>query len=168
MKLTLKKLLMGAAVIGVSYAAGTQIANATNATGTATAVIRAAITLVEDTGMNFGQITPNPAGDVITLTAAGTATAVAGSVVAGTQTAGGFTATGTALSLASISFSTGNTLTGPGTAMPLGTFVHNAGGSPAFDGAGDLDFDVGAQLTIAAAQAAGTYNGTYTVTVNYP
>ena len=36
-----------------------------------------------------------------------------------------------------ISFSSSDTLTGPGTAMALGNFAHDAGGSPAFDGAGD-------------------------------
>lgn len=163
----LNKLLLGTALslsVGVLSA---QITHAADQTGTATAVIRAAITLTEDQGMDFGIITPDPAGDVITITPAGGATAASGSSLAGTPAAGGFTATGTALTAVTISFSTGNTLTGPGTAMPLGTFVTNAGGSPAFDGGGDLDFDVGAQLTIAAAQAAGTYNGSYTVTVDY-
>jgi hypothetical protein len=166
-KMKLKKLLLGAALIGTTMSAGAHLAHATDATGTATALVRAAITLVEDTGMDFGEITPNPAGDLITLTPAGGVSAVSGSLLNGTAAAGGFTSTGTALSAVTISFSTGDVLSGPGTDMALGTFTTDAGGSPAFDGAGDLNFDVGAQLTVGAAQAAGTYNGTYTISVNY-
>jgi hypothetical protein len=51
--------------------------------------------------------------------------------------------------------------------MNLGTFTHDAGGSPAFDVSGDLAFDVGANLTVNATQTAGSYSGTYTVTVDY-
>jgi hypothetical protein len=163
----INKILLTGALIGGTFMGFTQSAQAEDATGTATAVIRAAITLVEDQGMDFGLITPNPAGDVLTITPAGAVTAAAGSDLAGTPQGGGFTATGTALSAVTISFSTGDVLTGAGVDMPLGTFTNDAGGSPAFDGAGDLDFDVGAQLTIGAAQAAGTYNGTYTATVDY-
>jgi hypothetical protein len=163
----LSKLLLGAALVGTMMSAGAHVAYAEDETGTATALVRAAITLTEDTGMDFGEITPNPAGDLITLTAAGGISAVSGSVLTGTAAAGGFTSTGTALSAVTIGFSTGDVLTGAGVDMPLGTFTTDAGGSPAFDGAGDLNFDVGAQLTVGAAQAAGTYNGTYTVSVNY-
>lgn len=167
LNMKLNKLLAIGAIIGGSTLGLSNQAHATDATGTATAVIRAAITLAEDTAMDFGLITPNPAGDVITLSTAGAATAASGSDLAGTPAAGGFTATGTALSAVTISFSTGDTLTGPGTAMALDSFTTDAGGSPAFDGAGDLNFDVGADLTINAAQTAGTYNGTYTATVDY-
>jgi hypothetical protein len=163
------KLLLAGALIGGTFVGFSQSAQATDATGTATAIIRAAITLVEDQGMDFGLITPNPAGDTITITPAGVVSAVSGSDLAGSPTAGGFTATGTALSAVTISFSTGDVLAdgGAGVDITLGTFTHDAGGSPAFDGAGDLNFDVGAQLTIGAAQVAGTYNGTYTATVDY-
>jgi hypothetical protein len=162
-----KILLLGALIGGTTLVGVSNNAKATDATGTATAVIRAAITLTEDSGMDFGEITPNPAGDVITLSNAGTATAASGSDLAGTTAASAFSSTGDALSAVSISFSTGDTLTGPGTAMALDTFTHDAGGSPAFDGSGDLSFNVGAELTINAAQTAGTYNGTYTATVDY-
>lgn len=163
----LGKLLLGGAVAAFGATALSQYAQATDATGNASAVIRAAITLIEDTAMDFGEITPNPAGDVITLTAAGGISAASGSDLNGTPSAGGFTATGTGLTAVTISFSSGDVLTGPGTDIPLGSLNHDAGGSPAFDAGGDLNFDVGGQLTIGASQTAGTYNGTYTVTVDY-
>lgn len=163
----LNKLLLGGALVALGATALSNNSFAADATGTASAIIRAAITLVEDTAMDFATITPDPSGDVITLTAAGAISAASGSDLAGTPSAGGFTATGTGLTAVTISFSTGDNLTGPGTDIPLGSLSHDAGGSPAFDAGGDLDFDVGGQLTIGAAQAAGTYNGTYTVTVDY-
>lgn len=159
--------LLGSAAVALATVSFSNDAFAADATGTATAVIRAAITLAEDTAMDFGIITPDPAGDVITMTTTGAVSAASGSALSGTPSSGGFTASGTGLTAVTISFSSGDTLTGPGTAMPLGSFNHDAGASPAFDGGGNLDFDVGAQLTVGAAQVAGTYNGSYTVTVNY-
>lgn len=163
----MKKLLLAGAVLGVSFSAQTQIAHAVDATGNASALIRSAITLVEDTAMDFGTITPDPTGDVLTIDTADTVSAVSASDLAGTPASGAFSATGDALSAVTIAFSTGDTLTGPGAAMALDSFTTDAGGSPAFDGAGDLTFNVGADLTVGAAQAAGLYNGTYTVSVNY-
>lgn len=166
MKLT--KILALGTIVGGSVFGLSQYAEAADATGNATAIIRAAITLVEDTAMDFATITPDPTGDTVSLTAAGAISAAGSSDLSGTPAAGGFTATGSASEAVTISFSSGDTLTGPGTAMALGNFSHDAGGTPAFDGSGDLNFDVGADLTVNAAQAAGTYNGTYTVTVDYP
>ncbi len=163
----LNKLLLGAAVIGLSIAAAPQIAKATTTAGTANAVLRAAITLTETTQLDFGEVTPSPAGDVITIDSAGVTSAVSGSTFAGSPAAGVWASTGTPLTAATISFSSGDLLTGPGTDMALGTFTHSAGGSPAFDGGGALNFNVGASFTIAAAQTAGTYAGAYSVTVDY-
>ena len=164
----MNKLLLGGAVVALAATATLNYAHATDATGTASAVILAAITLAETTGMDFGIVTPDPAGDVITVTTGGAVSAASGSGLSGTTSGGTFASTGTALTAVTIAFSTGDALTGPGADMPLGGFNHDAGASPAFDGAGDLSFDVGAALTVGASQVAGTYNGTYTVTVDYP
>lgn len=157
--------LIGMTAIGV--AAGAPQANAADVTGNASATIQTPIALSEDTAMNFATIIADTSGDVVTLTPAGSISAANTSTFSGTAAAGAFSATGGANAAVSISFSTGDTLTGPGTAMPLGTFTTDAGGSPAFDGSGDLAFNVGADLTINAAQTAGAYSGTYTLTVNY-
>lgn len=163
----LHKLLLGAAVIGSSIAAMPHIAKATTTSGTANVLLRAAITLVEDTVLDFGEVTPNPSGDVITISSAGATSAVSGSTFAGSPTAGAWTATGSPLTAATISFSSGDVLSGTGTDMALGTYTHDGGASPAFDGSGDLSFNVGASLTIATAQTAGSYTGSYSVTVDY-
>ncbi len=160
------KLLGGVALVSLMAFAG-HSAQAADGTGTATAEIAAAITVTEDTGMDFGIIGADVAGDTITIDTADSVSATGASDLSGTPASGVFTATGTASSTVGISFSSGDTLTGSGTAMPLGNFAHDAGGSPALDGSGSLTFNVGADLTVNASQVAGTYTGNYTVTVDY-
>lgn len=125
-------------------------------------------TLEEDNPMSFGAIVVDPLGDTVVLTPGGVISGQNLSVFSGMAAGGEFSAQGDPLAAISISFSSGDALTGAGTAMGLGTFTHNAGGTPAFNGAGNLTFNVGATLTINASQAAGQYSGTYTVFVDYP
>lgn len=142
-------------------------ANAADVTGNASATIQAAIALTEDTAMDFATIVADSAGDTVTLATDNSISSTGTSTFSGTTAAGAFSATGSPSAAVTISFSTGDTLTGPGTAMPLGNFTNDAGGSPAFDGSGDLSFNVGADLTVNATQTAGAYSGTYTLTVDY-
>ncbi|MCB1782814.1 MAG: DUF4402 domain-containing protein [Alphaproteobacteria bacterium] len=163
---TLKKLgLLGIAAASMSV--GAQAAHAASQTGNASAVIQNPIVITEDTAMDFATIIADQAGDTVTLTAAGSISASGSSTFSGSPAAGAFSVTGTPSAAVTLSFSTGDTLTGPGTAMPLGNFTNDAGGSPAFDGSGNLAFNVGADLTVNATQTAGSYSGTYTVTVDY-
>lgn len=156
-----------AALVGGSVVGFSQIVKATTTAGTANVLLRAAITLVESTQLDFGTIEADVAGDTLTIDTTGNVTATGASVSSGTPASGAWTSTGDALAAVTISFSAGDTLTGPGTAMALDTFTHDAGGTPAFDGTGNLAFNVGANLTIGAAQTAGTYSGSYDVTVDY-
>ena len=117
--------------------------------------------------MDFGIIVADPTGDTVSIDTAGAVTSTGASTFSGTSSAGGFTATGDTLSAVTISFSTGDVLTGPGADMALSGLDHDAGAAPSFDAAGDLDFDVSATLAVGASQTAGTYNGTYTATVDY-
>ncbi len=142
-------------------------AQAADVTGNASATIQSAITLTEDTAMDFATIVADAAGDTVSLAADDSISATGSSTFSGTAAAGAFSATGSPSAAVTISFSSGDTLTGPGTAMGIGTFVTDAGGSPAFDGTGNLAFNVGADLTVGASQAPGAYSGTYTLTVDY-
>lgn len=123
--------------------------------------------LTEDAPMGFGTIVIDPAGDVITLTAGGSISAQNMSICSGMSSAAQFSADGDASTAVSISFSSGDSLTGAGTAMPIGGFTHNAGVTPSFNGAGHISFNVGANLTINASQLNGSYSGVYTVYVDY-
>lgn len=162
----INKLLMGAALAFTAMTFATQ-AQAEDLTANATATIQEAIQITEDTAMDFATITADPTGDTITLTAASGISGTGASTFSGTAAAGAFSVTGTPSAAVTISFSTGDTLTGPGAAMGLGTFTNDAGGTPAFDGSGDLSFNVGANLGVNAGQVGGAYSGTYTLTVDY-
>ncbi|HXZ02219.1 MAG TPA: DUF4402 domain-containing protein [Stellaceae bacterium] len=140
---------------------------AATATGHASVTILRAIMASETAPMSFGQLGPPSGGGAVALSPTSGITGPPGLGVAGTAAAGKFTVTGQPSSAVTISFSSGNVLAGPGPAMALGSFVHNAGATPALDGSGTLTFSVGATLAIGAAQPPGSYSGTYAVTVNY-
>jgi hypothetical protein len=140
-------------------------ASATSQTGNASATILTQISVTAGTAMAFGSIAPAAAGGAVVLQPNGTIPAVAGFAFGGSPAAGTFTVSGASGQPVNISFSSGNTLTGPGTAMPLGTFTTT--GAPATFGASSFTLNVGATLTVNANQTAGSYNGTYTVSVDY-
>lgn len=117
--------------------------------------------------MSFGSVVVDPLGDQLTLSAAGSISAQNGSIFFGDVSAALFSVLGHANTAVIISFSTGDTLTGAGAAMPIGNFTHNAGVTPAFDANGSISFSVGADLTINPSQGSGAYSGSYTVFIEY-
>lgn len=125
------------------------------------------IGLQERDSLGFGTIIIDTLGDTITLSPAGTISAQNMSMFSGTVTAGHIRATGDKNTAVSITFSSGDVLSGPGASMPLGNFTHDAGSSPAFDGRGKLEFNIGASLTVNPGQIDGNYSGTYVVYVDY-
>ena len=160
------KALGVAAGLGVSVISTAALA--TDETGDASAQIQQAITIVEDTSMDFGNIAVDGTAQTVTLSAAGVVAGGGGVYdFSGSPTNAQFTVSGDASTAVTISFSTGDQLTGPGTAMDLDTFVHDAGGSPAIGGGGTLVLGVGASLDVNGPQTSGAYTGTYTLTVNY-
>ena len=165
-EMDIKKLLLAGAFV-ITAASLTTKAHATDETADASAQIENPIVISEDVSLDFATIINDPAGDTITLTTAGAISGTGSSTFSGTPLAADFSLTGTPSAAVNISFSTGDTLTGPGTAMALNNFQHSAGGSPAFDGSGDLSFNVGADLVVNASQTGGAYTGTYTLTVDY-
>ena len=164
MKAFTKVAAAGVAALGI--AATGSAAFATDQTGNASAQIQTAITITEDTQMDFGIIAVDTSGGTVTISSAGAVSGPGTYSFSGSPAAGTFTASGDASTAVTISFTNGS-LTGPGTAMTLNNFTHDAGGSPTTNGTGDLTFNVGADLVVGANQTAGAYSGTYTVTVNY-
>ena len=162
----LNKLLLTTTLIATALIGGH--ANAVDQTGNASATIVQGLAVNETTAMDFSSIVPDAAGDTITMDTAGARSATGSSTFQGTGQAGVFGITGNPSSAITISFSTGDVLSGPGADMSLSNFAHDAGGSPALDGSGALTLNVGADLGINAAQTAGAYSGTYTISVDYP
>lgn len=131
------------------------------------AVYSAAITLQERRDMRFATVAADPAGDVITIDANGNISAVNASLLSGRAREGQFRARGDRNTAVTISFSSGDVLSGPGTNMSLGSFTHNAGATPMIGNNKQLNFNVGASLTINPIQLGGDYSGTYSVFVDY-
>ncbi|MGH1455892.1 MAG: DUF4402 domain-containing protein [Alphaproteobacteria bacterium] len=123
--------------------------------------------LKEKIEMDFGGIIADPSGDEIRIRPNSRVTSQNSSYFFGQASSGKFTAKGDALAAVTISFSSGEALTGPGAAMSLHTFKHNKGDTPAFNANGRITFKVGAYLTVNPSQAEGVYSGTYSVFLDY-
>src|SRR5262245_95105 len=101
--------LAGTAVLTVGLGANT--ANAATTSGTATANIVSAITITQNTGLNFGTIVPAAAASTVVVDFANGRTCGAGLTCSGTVASGAFTATGTASQGVNISTDASTTIT---------------------------------------------------------
>lgn len=142
-------------------------ANATDFDGDASANIEEPLIITQDTAMDFATIQADSTGDTITLTLTDAVLSPGASTFSGTPASADFSVTGTPNAAVTISFSSGDTLSGPGAPMTLGNFQNDAGTTPQIDGTGNFSVTVGADLTVNANQVGGAYSGTYTLTIDY-
>lgn len=144
---------------------------AADANGTASATIVTALTVSNDTNLQFGSVAATTtAGTVVMGTASDTPTTYSNVVAqAGTTTRGAITVTGLAGATYSTTLPTSVTLSGSGTAagnnMTVDGWASTADGT--IDAGGSDTVHVGATLQVGASQVAGPYSGSYTVTFNY-
>lgn len=167
----MKKILI--LVVLFSGFAASSFAQGTGTTGIASAYanIITPLTISSPVPMAFGNIAVNAnLGTVLLPATSGTPTRVpSGGVtlpaVTGIVTAAKFSAAGLASSAYSVSL--------PGVpidigAMTISAFTINAPGtSRTLNGSGNDDFYVGGTLNVAGSEPAGSYSGTFEVTVNY-
>ena len=153
------------AAVSVAVGLGSHQALATSQTGHANAAIVSAINLTETTPMNFGFVIPGASAGTLVLSPAGATTPTNVTFLNG-AVAGLWNVTGTSGQPMVVTFDASDLLAGPGPSMTIDTFTTDA---PATFTTGSVNFHVGATLHVgtAAAQTAGNYSGTYTVTVNY-
>jgi len=126
------------------------------------------ITITQQAEMFFDEVAGDPSGGTIRLNHNGTLQNISGNSYfhGGGQKAGTFLISGSPNSSVSISFIAGS-LSGPGTAISISNFSHDAGASPILGTTGNLSLDVGADLTINPNQTVGSYSGKYTIQINY-
>ncbi len=138
------------------------------ATVDVTATLLAPISISSSGDMDFGTMltTGNPGGTVIVTTAGARTCSAEVDCLGGFPAAAAFDVTGEGGNTYSITLPSSATLTSGGDTMTIDTFNHDAGGTPTLGGGSDT-FNVGATLNVGATQAAGTYSGTFSVTVNY-
>ncbi len=157
------KIAIAAAAIG--FIAAPMSANAADATGDATATIVAPLTLTKTTDLGYGTIAPTAVAGTVTMTVGGTRTGDANVELLSTDTGavGEFAVTGEGTSTFSTTLDSTVLLTGTGTDMSS-TLVDNA---PTALTAGAATINVGGVLSVGANQTAGSYTGTFNMTVAY-
>lgn len=160
---TLSRFSVLAALLAVAGTFSTASMGAT-ATGTANATVLTPIAIAAGTALNFGTFAGNTAGTVVVSTA-GARSATGGVVLAtgGTVGAGTFTVTGTGSATFAVTYPPSFNVTSGSDTMAV---VVNGAATGTLSG-GTVSLPVGGTLTVGAAQAAGSYTGTYTMTVEY-
>ena len=122
--------------------------------------------LSNTSSLAFGSIGSTAAAGTVTVTRAGVRSSVNVDLIAGSTGAAGFTTTGKTGQTYAISLPSSATLTNGDNTMTLDTFTDDGGATPTLAGGSDT-FNVGGTLHVGASQAAGTYSGSISVTVNY-
>lgn len=173
---TMKNLnkLIATAMVLVGFATTLNAQSTASATATATIVTPISITKT-GTDLNFGNIAVGSIGGTVTVAPDGSRTKTGGLTLPptnlGTVSAAQFTVTGNNDYTYSITLPTSVTLTHTNNSntMTAGSFTSSTGGSTGtLSSSGTQALNVGATLTVATGQLAGTYtNAQFDVTVNY-
>ena len=170
MKISKNLLVVVLALVGFTATSTAQ--STANATASATVITPIAITNASN--MNFGNISVQTAtGGTVVLAPAGSRTRTSGVTLpatTGTVSAASFNVTGTAAYTYAITLPGTVTLTRASGAetMDATSFTSSPSATGTLNGSGAQTLTVGATLTVAAAQVAGSYVSTnFDVTVNY-
>lgn len=164
------------AVLFLGFTVSNVVAQSPNATADASATVLAELTLVKNTDIAFGEVArgTTPALNPVS----GAATAGAG-LNSSSTAVGKFTLTGEGDANILVSW-TKNDLDGPGadivfapsvsygaTDASFGGTIITSGSTQQIDAGGTNYFWVGGTITVASNQVAGTYEGDFTLTVEY-
>lgn len=168
MRNSLRLAVVGAALGVLSFASAANAA--TTATATATAEVLSTLSVSADTALDFGQIAANTGGTV-TVNADSSVSKTGALVSTGTRAPATFTVVGSKGAIVALTLpSSAATLTRSGgtETMSLSGWNSNPNGAFQLDATtGSSTFSVGGTLTVANAQVAGVYSGTFDVSVEY-
>lgn len=166
MRNSLRLAIVGA-VAAASFASSAQAA--TSATGTATAEVLSTLTVTNTADLRFGQIAANTGGSVIVN--ADLSVSSSGDLIStGTRAPATFDVTGAPNAVVIVSLPTAAvdlTRSGGTETMSLSGFNTDPNGAFQLDTSGAGSFAVGGTLTVNSGQVAGTYSGTFSVSVEY-
>lgn len=148
---------------------GAYQAHAATATANGTATVMTPIAISADVDLDFGAFSALTGGTVV-ISTAGARSATGAVVLSASDTgnAASFTVTGQADATYAITLPPSATLTHADTVttMTVGTFTSNPSSTGTLT-AGTETLTVGGTLTVASSQAAGSYTGTFDVSVEY-
>lgn len=174
MRNSLRFAAVSAALAAAAFGSSAQAA--TTATANATAEVLSTLTVVSTADLRFGQIAANTGGTV-TVNPDSTVASSGTLISTGTRAPATFTVTGTKGAMVAVTLpTTSSNLTwqgtwagpGPVPTMALSNLASNPGGAFSLDATtGQATFNVGGKLTVASAQAPGTYSGSFSVSVEY-
>ena len=144
-------------------------ARAASATANSTVTILAPVTITKTADLVFGTVSAGTTAGTVVMSTAGARSATGGAALSSTATGGTakFNLTGNSNSTFSITLPSSTSLTGPGTAMTLNAFTSTPSSTGTFNGSGSATLAVGGTLSIGANQTAGSYTGSFSVTVDY-
>ena len=127
------------------------------------------ITLLKGSDLSFGQLFVGPFPGTCVVTPQGARSSTGGVQLGGGSGVGpaSFTVGGDLLAAYSITLPGAATMTSGGSSMTVNTFTSDPSGTGQLDALGSQALSVGATLHVGAAQAPGTYSGTFDVTVAY-
>lgn len=138
---------------------------AASATGTASVKILTAVTVTKTADLSFGKVVPGTAAATVAIAEAGTRTCGTGLSCSGTVTAAAFQVTGTtgetvtvAIDVPTVSLTSGTNSMSVSLSTTTTSIVLAAGTNA---------FKVAGTLSVGASQAAGSYTGNFSVSVNY-
>ena len=170
---------LGAAVVALTVASTTAPAYADVKLGNAEITIVRPLSFVIDDNLEFGTLIPGTVAGTVTLDPGGTRTATGGIVLVGSaHKPASFAGQGTVNQRVDVSLGANSIfITGPGAPMRVRSFV--VGSTPTAvittsptrfrisASNGIFAFPVGATLEVGANQAAGTYRGNWSITLDY-
>lgn len=164
----MKKLIVLAATAAfISTSAAAAPGDTATAQGAATAEVVAPITLTHVNGaaLNFGTFTTGDAGGTVIVDQAGVGTATGEVTLLGgsVEAADAFTVSGDANRTFTVAAAGGSVSNGADTM----NFTTSAASSGTLNASGTAAFSVSGTLSIAGGESAGTYSGSYNVTVAY-
>ncbi|MBB3981709.1 hypothetical protein GGR44_001356 [Sphingobium fontiphilum] len=163
-----KLIVKGLGLAGMVSAAGmiTAPAHATSATGDATVKILQAITVAKSSDLNFGKVLASSTASTVAIAESGTRTCGSGLSCYGTTTAGAFNVTGSTGETVSVAIDNPTITLSDGGANAMTVALNTSTSSMTLAG-GTGSFKIAGTLNVGANQAAGTYAGQYSVSVNY-
>lgn len=167
---TIKFFAIAALFLGFSVSAMSQTNPTVSATASAGARIITPLSIenTDEQSLEFGNIVASLVGGTVTVAPGATTASYSGVAapagLAGTIRSAKFTVTGDGSSTYSVQIKQETALTSGSNTMNLSDFKHNS--NKKLEG-GIETFEVGATLNVGAEQAAGTYLGSFEVTVAY-
>lgn len=153
----------------VLIAATLALVGAQAESGSANASVILPLTLTESATLEFGQLSASADAGTVVVDAAGERTQTGGvNLEGGVARPGSWSVAGEPSTAYTVTLPAADvTLAAGGDTLTVNDFTDSRNGASNTDGAGNDSFQVGATLVVGADQPAGTYSGSYAVTVAY-